>query len=468
MDCDVLIIGSGPGGYRAAVLAALRGQKTVIVEKGVWGGCCLNRGCVPKKDWYHSARLLAAASNFAGRGLTLAGPLTGDLSGAWRHQRDVVATVRDSYRQYLKRLGVVAVSGHATFTGPHSVMLTPGGERIDARSVVIATGSEPAVPEGVTLVSGKILHTDMLFEEPLPAGRRVAIVGGGVAALEMAYILGRFGCEVRWIARRDPFARKDFSVPALTLLRKSLAEAGLEPHLASLARLAPAGEGVRLTTQAGETLEADWALLATGRKPVTAGLGLDAIGVACDERGFVTVDETLATTVPGVFALGDCTPGPMTANRALFEAGVVIDNIMHGVGRTRDSAWVPEVIYSAVELARVGLTEEQAEDADREPAVGFAAFETSPRALGQDETEGYVRLVVDLDSAELLGGEVVGGEAGELIHMMAAAPRANALRDLARRAYNHPSRTEEFQNAVETLIAKWKLADRVFADDNSA
>lgn len=465
-EYDVLVIGSGPGGYRAAVLAALRGQKTVIVERATWGGCCLNRGCVPKKDWYHSARLLHAAQRFAGRGIV--GAVHGDLAQAWRHQHKVVSGIRASYQSYLRRLGVVAHSDEAVFSGPGTVTLASSGTTISARAIIVATGSRPHVPSHLTVVPGKIIHSDLLFEEPVPAGRQVVILGGGVVAIEFAYILRQFGCIVHWLARSDPFARSDFSPAALAQLRVALADVGVVPVLGSPRLLEATDTGVRLVAQSGDTVDADWALLATGRLATTAGLGLDRIGLLCDEQGFIPVDSELKTKVPSIYAIGDCTRGPMTANRALHEAGVVVDNIVTSGHRRRDPACVPEAIYSALELARVGLTEEQAEEEGLEPAVGFAAFETSPCALGQDEPEGYVRLIADLDSGRLLGGEVVGLEAGELIHMLTQARAFGGLRAIAATAFNHPSRTEEFQNAVETLAAKWHLGAHVFGEGGSA
>lgn len=462
MECDVLVIGSGPGGYRAAVLAALRGLKTVIVEKATWGGCCLNRGCVPKKDWHHSARLLDQGRHFADRGIS--GEMRGDLAQAWRHQRHVVTTVRDSYRSYLKRLGVVAIEGHARFADAGTVIVDPGATTINARAVIIATGSAPRLPEGIDAVPGRVLHSDLLFDEPVPDGARVAVIGGGVIALEFAYILQAFGREVAWLARKDPFARADFSTPAMKLLRAALADRGLVPTRAGVAGIKIEDGAVRLTMTGGGALTADWALLATGRRPVTDGLDIERAGLRRDAQGHIVVDEAMRAA-PTVYAIGDCVAGPMTANRALYEASVAIDNILRPGSRERDLARVPEAIYSAIELARVGLTEDQAEDRGFEPAVGFAAFETSPRALGQDEPQGYVRLVADVDSGALLGGEVLGAEAGELIHMLTTGPSEGALRRLASARFNHPSRAEEFQNAVETLAAKWGLQGPVFGAD---
>ncbi|MDA8362195.1 MAG: NAD(P)/FAD-dependent oxidoreductase [Gammaproteobacteria bacterium] len=454
---DVVVVGSGPGGYRAAVLAALRGRKTAIIERAVWGGCCLNRGCVPKKDWYHSARLLAHTDTFANRGLV--GSLAGDLGQAWRHQYEVVDRVRQSYRDYLRRLGVTALSGHATVKDAGT--LSVDGRLVKAQSIILATGSAPVMPDHIAVVPDRIIHSDLLFDRPVPGGSRVAVVGGGIIALEFAYILRLFGKDVTWIVRRDPFARRDFSPAAMDVLKKGLMAAGVSPRLSTVRDATVGAEGVTLALDDG-TVAVDWVLMATGRRPVTDDLGLEAAGIARDSAGFIVVNAYLQTNRPSLYAIGDCVSGPMTANRALFEAAVAVDNIIEPGRRTRTDRLVPEAVYSAVELARVGLTEEQAEDDGFEPATGFAAFETSPRALGQDDAEGFVRLVADMDSGRFLGGEVVGAEAGELIHMLAALPAQGGLRTLSQMAFNHPSRSEEFQNAVETLAAKWNLPGEIF------
>ncbi len=454
---DVVVVGSGPGGYRAGVLAALRGKKTAIVERAVWGGCCLNRGCVPKKDWYHSARLLARNPTLAGRGVV--GSLRGDLVQAWQHQHEVVNRVRTSYRDYLHRLGVTAFSGHASLRDGQT--LDVGGQSIGAGSIILATGSVPALPPGIGVVPDRIIHSDLLFDQPVPAGDRIAVIGGGIIAIELAYILRLFGKEVLWLVRRDPFTRQDFSAAAMDLLKRNLAAVGVTPRTAVLAGAVAGADGVELQIE-GDVLEADWALMATGRRPVTGDLGLEAAGIGRDSDGFITVDAHLETSVASVYAIGDCIRGPMTANRALFEAAVAIDNILEPKRRTRTERPVPEAVYSAVELARVGLTEEQAEEQGFEPAIGFASFDTSPRALGEDEPEGFVRVVADMDSGRFLGGEVVGSEAGELIHLLAALSPEDGLRMLSRMPVNHPSRSEEFQNATETLAARWGLLGEVF------
>jgi dihydrolipoamide dehydrogenase len=465
---DVAVIGSGPGGYRAAVLGALRGLRVVIIERSEWGGCCLNRGCVPKKDWYHSARLIAAQRHFAGRGIS--GALSGNLEQAWAHQHDVVGTVRDSYRDYLKHLKVQALEGQARFLGAQEIEVrgTGGTQSVRARHSIIATGAAPVVPAPFELAEGRILSTDLLFERPPPDGRRVAVIGSGVVATEFAFILQMLGREVTWLARSQPLARLGFSPQALSTLQRQLAAAGVRAQQVPGYETIHCGQtGVAITATDGRLFEVDWVLLGTGRRPQTDGLGLDAVGVETDLHGFVKRSETLQTAVPNIYAIGDVAGHWMTANHALSDATITIDNILGGNVRRQDGRFVPMVVYSAVEMARLGLDEDSAEDEELEPAVGFAAFETSPCALGQDEPEGFVRLIGDLDTGALLGGEIVGGDAGELIHLLSLAPdRDTALAWLARGTWNHPARAEEILNATETLASKWHLETTIFGDSS--
>ncbi|MCL4800702.1 MAG: NAD(P)/FAD-dependent oxidoreductase [Burkholderiales bacterium] len=461
MEFDVAIIGSGPGGYRAAVLAALRGLKPAIVEAGAWGGTCLNRGCVPKKAWYHTARLLALGDRLAARGAR--GTLEPDLDAAWRDQRRVVETVRTSYVDYLKRLGVAVIGGRARLQEPGEIAVAGHGT-ITAKHVVVASGSAPHVPDALPLRGGRVITTDALFDAPPPDGRRVAVVGSGVIGTEMAFILAMLGREVVWLTRAQPLSNGRFSAPALAALRAALADHGIVARTASRpAACSVAPQGVTLRLPDGSDERVDWVLVAAGRRPRTAGLGLERAGVALDERGFVRVDERQRTTAPGVYAIGDCTNRAMTSNHALAEATVAIADIVAPGSARSQPERVPTVVYSALELARLGLNEDEAEAAGHEVATGFAGLEASPAALASGDARGFVRLVADADSGALLGAEGVGSHAGEWIHAIGAcADRADALAALAAIRYNHPSMAEEIQNAAETLAARWGLSARVF------
>lgn len=458
---DLAIIGSGPGGYRAAVLAALRGLKVAIVEKHQWGGCCLNRGCVPKKDWYHSARLLAASREFGARGIE--GALRGDLAGAWHHQRGVVTRVRDSYTDYLTRLGVRTVQGAARFLD-RTTLAVGDGMQVAAGHVIVATGSSPFVPPALRLVRDRILTTDELFEREPPAGKRVALIGSGVVGAEFAFILGMFGLDVVWLMQQEPLARSAYSAPARKALQEAWSALGIRPRTASRVTTAEAGtDGVILTLPDGSRETVDWVLLGAGRVPHTAGLELAAAGVEVDAEGYIKVDACQQTSAPTIYAIGDVANRAMTSNHALAEASVAVANIIEPRSRQRDAAAVPEVVYSALELARIGLNEDLAEDSGMEPAVGFAAFGANPAALGQGDARGFVRLIADMDSGGLLGAEVVGKDAAELIHVLAVEfGTGDALKKLAGAAYNHPTRAEEILNAAETLAARWQLGEHVF------
>lgn len=458
---DLAVIGSGPGGYRAAVLGALRGLKVAIIDKGEWGGCCLNRGCVPKKAWYQSARLVAAGSGLAARGVE--GTLHGNLGQAWRHQRAVVLGVRESYVDYLKRLGVTMLHGEARFVDS-SRLLVAGTQQIFASNTIIATGSTPFVPANLALCRERVLTTDDLFDHGVPAGKRVAVIGSGVIGTEFAFILSMLGLQVAWLMQNSPLARSRFSVPARKVLLEALAGYGISARTASrVAHAAIGPDGVELTLSGASRETVDWVLLGAGRIPHTSGLDLAAAGIEVDVDGFIRVDNYQQTAAQAVYAIGDVANRTMTSNHALAEAAVAVGNIIAPRSCRRDSRAVPEVIYSALELARIGLNEDQAESLGLEPATGFSAFAANPAALGQDDARGFVRIIADIDTGRLLGAEIAGSEASELIHMTGLDFGSDdSLKRLAGMAYNHPTRAEEILNATETLAAKWGLQSEIF------
>lgn len=452
---DLLVIGSGPGGYRAAVLAAQRGLSVAIAEKDEWGGACLNRGCVPKKTWYSTARVASAAPGFAERGLRAT--VAPDLEAAWRHQRKVVDTVRASYVDYLARLKIARLHGAARFVDRAHAQI--GDETIEARHFVVATGSRPVLPQPLDGIP-RVLTTDALFERPLPSGSRVALLGSGSVGVEMAYILPCLGLEVIWLTGSEALARSRFSESARKRLREALfargtaARAGNRPLSASTE-----GDGVRLELPGGKSERVDWVLAGTGRRPNTDDLGLHAAGIRLNADGFIAVDAAQRTSAQHVFAIGDCANPAMTANHALAEATVAIANIVSPASAATRGDWVPEVVYSALELARAGATEDELEDADTEYAVGFSAFGANPAALAEASPEGYVRLLVDRERGALLGCEIAGADAGELIHLARpGGPEGPLLARLAQARFAHPSRSEEFLNAAEALVASWGVA----------
>jgi dihydrolipoamide dehydrogenase len=462
MQFDLIVIGSGPGGYRAAILAAERGLKVGIVEKAEWGGGGLNRSCIPKNDWHQSAKLVAASKAFAKRGLQ--GQLTADLQVAWDHQRKVVKSVREGYISHMKRLAVSGFAATASFADANTITLD-GRDRLTSHHFIIATGSGPFVPKPFYLTENKVLTTDDLFTSPPPPGKRVAIVGSGPVGTEFAFILAMLGKEVVWVSQNRPLANAHFSEAALTQLQEKFRRCGIEPKIGNrpeAVEMPP--EGVKLILQGGaEEVVADWVLLGTGRRPHTTGLNLDAAGVNTDSKGFVKVNEFLQTAQAHIYAVGDVANPRMTANQALADAAVAVANILAPNSRKQNRKAVPDLIYSALELARVGVNGEGSAEYGREPLVGLAPFGANARALSQDDTDGFVRLLVDADSGELRGAEVIGTDAAELIHLVAQRyGDIGALKSFANACYNYPARAEELLNATEALAAKPDMVDRIF------
>jgi dihydrolipoamide dehydrogenase len=452
---DLLVIGSGPGGYRAAVLAAQRGLSVAIVERDAWGGACLNRGCVPKKAWYSTARLAAAAPGFAERGLR--GALAPDVAAAWRYQRKVVETVRASYVDYLARLKITCLRGTAKFVDGERVTL--GAETVRAGCFIVATGSRPVLPQTLRGIP-RVLTTDELFEQPLPSGTRVALLGSGAVGSEMAFILPRLGLEVVWLTGSEPLARSRFSASARKRLQAALSAHGVPARPGSRPlRAVSEGERVLLELPGGASERVDWVLAGTGRRPNTDELGLQAAGVGTDRDGFIAVDPSQRTSARRIYAIGDCANPAMTANHALAEATVAVANILAPGSTETRVDWVPEIVYSALELARAGATEDELEDANTEYAVGFSSFGANPAALADGTADGYVRLLVEREQGTLLGCEFAGADAGELIHLaQPGAAGESLLARLAQASFAHPSRSEEFLNAAEALVATWGVS----------
>lgn len=461
---DLVIIGSGPGGYKAALTAANLGARVALVERGLYGGVCLNQGCIPKQTLLHLASLIEDVRELQGRGLT--GAIQGDFPAAMAHKNEVVESIRDNFGVWLKRLGVRMFQGQATLEGSRAVRVessAPGEAALtlEGDRIVIATGSGPrelpsCPTDGVTVLDSR----DFMFRlNRLP--RNVLCVGGGAIGVELGFLLHQFGARVT-IAEISDRLLNSPRIPAraATMLERKFTRIGIEVRKNLTVRDCAVRAGMASITFTDDTrADYDLVLVGIGRRPNTEGL--EQAGVKLGAEGFVDVNEYLETSLPDVYAIGDVRDGPMTANAALHDAKVVAMNTVSNARMRANYYKVPVVVHSAYEIAAVGLSEEQAEAAGFTPEVARTNLRGSGKARAHHDYEGFYEVVHDAETGQLLGGCIVGPEAGEQIHVLAAACQSERglwlFKDLS---YSHPSWCEELETAIDSLTATLAKSDK--------
>ncbi len=449
---DLIVIGTGPGGYHAAIRAAQLGLKAAAVEAGAVGGVCLNVGCIPTKALLHAAETLEHAGKAAEFGLVYAEPER-DLAkmGKWRDK--IVRKLTGGVASLLKGNGVELVRGRARFTGPHA--LEVDGKKLEAAKIIVATGSEPAVLPGFEPDGEHVLTSTEMLEVERGVPERLLVIGGGVIGLEFASIYARLGSDVTVVEYTEQILPG--SDPELVkLLARSLKKQGVAIKTrtqASRYKKVRGGLNVTLEPAGGgeaETLKADRILLAVGRKPRSAELGLEAAGVRTDERGFVPTNDHMETNVPGVYAIGDVARPPLLAHKAMKEGLVAAE---HAAGRPAAfDQQIPGVVYTQPEFASVGMTEAEATGRGLEVRVGRFPFSASGRALTLQQTEGVVKVIADAENDLLLGVHILGPGASDLIAEAALAlEMAATAGDLALTVHPHPTLAENLMEAAENL-----------------
>jgi dihydrolipoamide dehydrogenase len=462
VEFDLIVIGGGPAGYKTAIGAARLGAKVAVVERGRTGGTCLNEGCIASKTLLHLASLIEDVRSLTGRGL--AGSVTGDFAAAVRHKDAVITSIRDGIPAALKRLGISLVQGEARFEHSGCVIVEPSAvnagsdKRVSLKGerIVVATGSRPRVlPE--CPVDGEVVVSSREFLTRI--GRlpeRLLCIGGGAIGVEAAYLAREFGACVTIVERESrllPFARVPEHVS--DILERKLERLGIEVRtgISPVACRIEAGQA-RVAFSDGSESAYGLVLVAVGRVPNTEDLGLRTIGVQTTPAGHIPTNEYLETGVRGVYAAGDVRAGPMTANAALHDAKVVVENAIGGKRVRANYFKAPFVVHSALEMATVGLSETQADEAGFTPEVARASFGASGKARARHDYEGFVEVVHDAETGQLLGGCIVGPEAGEQISLMAAACQSSRglwlFKDLS---YSHPSWCEEIETAVDPCTA---------------
>ncbi len=453
---DLVVIGGGPGGYVAALRAGQLGLRTACVDRrGSYGGTCLHVGCIPSKALLHSSERYAELRHeLADHGIRAEG-VSLDLARMMARKQEKVDELVRGISFLLQKNKVETVAGSARIVGPGSVEveLADGDSRtLETQRILIATGSESAPLDGVPIDEKRILSsTGALSLDRVP--ERLVVVGAGAIGLELGSVWSRLGAEVTVVEYLDrilPGMDGEIAKHAQRVLQKQ----GLAFRLGQQVKSGEAGDdGVRLRVAAredgkDETLEADVALVAIGRRPYTDGLGLDELGVARDERGFVRVNERFETSVAGVHAIGDCVPGPMLAHKAEEEGVACVEGIA-GQHVHVDHDRVPSVVYTWPEIAGVGATEEALRERGVEFKVGKFPFSANARAKITGDTQGMVKILADAESDRVLGVHILGPLAGDLIAEAVLALEFGAsAEDVARTCHAHPATGEAIKEAA--------------------
>jgi dihydrolipoamide dehydrogenase len=453
---DVTIIGTGPGGYVAAIRAAQLGLKVAVVEKrATHGGTCLNVGCIPSKALLHATELLAESRHsFAKMGITVEPSF--DLAKMMAFKQEAIDGNTKGIDFLFKKNKVKVFRGEGRITGVGKVMV--GEQTIDTKAIVIATGSDVARLKGIDIDETRIVSsTGALALKAVPA--HLAVIGAGVIGLELGSVYARLGSKVTVVEFLDRIL-PGMDGDAAKAFQRLLQKQGFTFKLSSKVTGAVTGkDGVKLAVEpaAGGTAEiiaADVVLVAVGRVPYTDGLGLDEAGVKRDAKGRIEVDAHYATNVAGIFAIGDVIAGPMLAHKAEDE-GVALAELLAGQAGHVNYDVIPGVVYTSPEVAAVGRTEEELKAAGVDYKVGKFLFLANGRAKANQTTDGFVKILADARSDRVLGCHIVGPMAGELIHEVAVLMEfGGSAEDLARTCHAHPTLSEAVKEAALAVAGR--------------
>ena len=451
---DVIIIGGGPGGYNAAIRAGQLGLKVACIEgRGVLGGTCLNVGCIPSKAMLHASELYElAAKDFAGMGIDA--KVSVNLPVMLKQKSDSVGTLNKGIEFLFKKNKVDWIKGWGRIAGPGKVLVTAedGAEtELLAANIVIATGSEPTPLPGVTVDQSRIVDsTGALTLSEIP--KTMVVIGAGIIGLELGSVWRRLGAQVtvvEYLDRITPGMDADLA----KTFQRTLTKQGMSFKLGTKVTAAKASKsGVTLTLEpavggAPETLTADYVLVAIGRRPVTKGLGLETVGIVPDARGFIANDH-FKTSAPGVWVVGDVTYGPMLAHKA-EDDGVACIELIAGKAGHVDYNLVPSVVYTFPEVAWVGKSEEDLKTSGVAYKVGKFPFSANSRAKVNHEGDGFVKVLADAVTDQILGVHMIGPQVGEMIGEYCVAMEFSASsEDVARTCHPHPTRSEALRQAA--------------------
>ena len=456
-EYQAVVIGGGPGGYVAGIRLGQRGVKTLLVERDALGGECLNRGCIPSKTLISRANAYWAIKN---SGWVRAEGLEVDWQKLQNIRKKIIRRLSLGVKYLLEQNGVKVLQGEARLKSEStiSVKLRDGSlKEFRARNIVIATGGEHISLKEIPFDGRRVVTSSQALELPeIP--KRLLVVGGGVAGLEIGSMYAKLGSKVVVVELMDqilPGVEKEL----VGVLQRSLRKLGVEIHTSSRVVASKLlDEAVRATveTSNGESfeVEADYAIVSVGKRAAARNLGAEEAGIELDRKGFIKVNDKLETNVSGVYAVGDVTGPPYLAHRASYHGMVAAENIAGGDLSVKDLV-IPSAIFTDPEIAYAGLTEEEAREKGVEPKVGKFLFTASGRAVAEEATEGFVKLVADSATGEIIGCQMVGAHVSELIsEAVVAIQNRLKLEQFAKCVRPHPTFSEALTEAAEAAL--WK------------
>ena len=446
---DLVVVGTGPGGYVAAIRASQLGLKVATVEDDRPGGVCLNWGCIPTKALLRNAEVVHLISRAADFGITT-GEVKADYAEAVKRSRSVADRMAKGVEFLFKKNKITLFPGRGTLKSKTTVEVKgeKGTDTIEAKAIILATGSSPRSLPGVTIDEQRILSsTGALRNEGRP--KSIVIIGAGAVGVEFADVYRAYGTEVTLLEalpRVVPIEDEEVSAQ----LNRSFSRRGITVKTGvKVSKVAPGGPGVIVETDDGK-IEAEAVLMAVGRAAKIEGVGLEAAGVQMD-RGFVKVNARMETSVKGLYAIGDMAGPPLLAHKAMAEGVMVAELIAGQQPHPIDYGNVPSCTYCRPQIASIGLTQAKAKDAGKELAVGKFPFTASGKAVALGDTEGFVKVVADKSSGEILGVHIIGPEATEMIHEFAVGRTLEAtLEEIMHTIHAHPTLSEA---ALEATLA---------------
>lgn len=453
LDCDIAVIGSGPGGYVAAIRAAQLGFKTICIEKDTFlGGTCLNVGCIPSKALLQSSEYYELMQKgIAEHGISFK-DLNFNFQQMMSRKETIVKGLVNGIAGLFKQNNVERLAGYAKFTSPHQLEVVQGNDKtvVEAKHILIATGSEPIPLPFLPFDEKKVLSSTGALSLPsIP--KTMVMVGAGVIGVEIASVYNRLGTQVTIIEMLDRICYPMDLAISKTFLQ-ILKKQGLEFHLSSkVVKGQESKQGISLVVNIESKevdMQAEVVLVSIGRRPVTRGLGLENIGIKLNPKGYVEVDGDFRTAQPHIFAIGDVIEGPMLAHKASDE-GIAVVEFIAGLRPSINYLAIPSVVYTHPEVASVGMTEQEAADAKLEIKKGSAYFKGNPRARCLGYTEGLVKVLGEARTGRLIGMHIIGPHASEMIaEGVMAMQKGMTLDEIAHASHAHPTLSEAIKEAA--------------------